>query len=257
MLLALAGAFAADYRGDLEDALLARALGDHATAVTGLQFVVRNGAAEDASRAWALYWLGTSLIEAGDPEGAREALRECIRVGPARAACMEQLGRLQVQAQAIRAVPTVWGFDREHGIAQAWTQSDRGTLRVEEIDGDPALVWTTQHDEWAPGALLFAVEGARPAPRTFHARVRSRGRDGWFAVVFVDARGADHVQPPIHLPADQEVTVDLPLGSARVVASGAALDPASLSLVILHDVTALTDASGGPSTFVFDDVGLL
>lgn len=249
MLAALAGG-----REDLESALLARSLGDHVGSATLLVNVVRTAAADDPSRAWALFWLATERAEQGDAPGAREALRECIRTGPARAECVALLGRLEVEASAITTVPTIWTFDGDHGVVHWWLQNDRGSIRVEDRDGDPALVWVTEHDELDPGTLVIGVDTPRPLPRKLRASLLAPGRNAWLAVVFVDADGKLFGQSPIALPAGRPVELELPL--ERATGPTGTLDPSRLEMVIVRDMTAKSDPSGGSSLLVIDDIGL-
>ncbi|MEZ4317959.1 MAG: hypothetical protein R3F61_10665 [Myxococcota bacterium] len=255
-LLALT-ALAADSREELEDALLARALGDHATARAGFLRLSRSLAEDDPVRSWALLWLATTRVERDDYAGAREALRDCIRTGPARQECVELLGRLEVQSTAITRVPTVWGFEGDHGIVHYWTQSDRGSIRIEEGSGNPVLVWVTRHDEDVPGTLLFGASQPTPAPRRFTATVMSQGRDARVGVLFVDERGNAFQHPAgvRRLVAGEAVTLSVPLKEARGPAG--TLEPAELERVLIRDLTAEQDRSGGSTLLVFDDVGLL
>ncbi|MCB9674978.1 MAG: hypothetical protein H6737_07670 [Alphaproteobacteria bacterium] len=256
VFLALLAASASDSREDLEDALLARAMGDHATARAGFLTLSRSLAAEDPVRSWALYWLATTRLERDDFAGARESLRECIRTGPARQECVELLGRLEVQSTAITQIPTVWGFEGDHGVVHYWTQSDRGSIRIEDGSGDAALVWVSRHDEDVPGTLLFGVNAPTPPPRRFVATMLSQGRDARVGVLFVDEYGNAYQHPAAvrTLRAGEPYEMSVPLREARGPAG--LLDPTHLERVLIRDLTAEKDRTGGSTILVLDDVGL-
>lgn len=247
-------ALATPGREGLEDALLIRALGDHSEARVRLLTLVRSLAADDPARGRALYWLATGLVEAGDDDGAREALRECIRTGPARAECVELLGQIELRAGAIRETPTIWTFDGDHGLVQLWWQADRGEIRLEPSAEGRALHWTTRHDERNAGTLLFGVDRPSPPPRLFRATLTSVGRDAWIAVLFGNEQGDLFGQDVIPLSAGRPATLEIPLD--RATGPSGRLDPKQLDLVALHDLTARYDRTGGASELVITSIGL-
>ncbi len=256
MLVALLGliqpvAHGSEAREQLEEALLARSLGDHAGARAGFLTLSRSLAADDPVRSWALLWLARTRIERGDGIGAREALRECIRTTAARQPCVDQLGRLEIESTAITKTPTIWTFDDDHGVVHNWNQADRGSIRLDRIDGDAVLVWVTRQDEDDPGTVLFGVDQPTPTPTFFTATVEARERKARIGVVFIDDRGNLFPHPDVRaLEPGIPVTLDLRLSEAR--GANGTLDPTALEKVLLRDVTAGQDNS----VFLLDDVGL-
>jgi hypothetical protein len=256
LLLALLGlvlpvAHGSDAREQLEEALLARSLGDHAGARAGFLTLSRSLAADDPVRSWALLWLARIQIERGEATDAREALRECIRTTAARQACVDQLGRLEIESTAITSIPTVWTFDGDHGIVHNWNQSDRGSIRLERDGDDAVLVWVTRQDEDDPGTILFGVDQATPPPTTFTATVAVRDRKARIGVLFVDEQGELYPHPGVQtVEPGEAVTLGFRIADAK--GPEGALDPAALQMVLIRDVTAGQDTS----VIVLDDVGL-
>lgn len=256
-LLAAFASSPSENRQDLETALLARAMGDHDAARAGLLTLSRSLAAEDPVRSWALFWLATTRFERGDLRDARESLRECIRTGPARQECVDLLGKLEVEATAISKIPTIWSFDGDHGIVHYWTQAERGSIRVDRSSSNAVLVWTTRHDEDVPGTLLFGVDQPKPAPRRFTARMMSQDRDARIGVLFVDERGEafQHPDAVVSLRAGEVLQMSLSLDEAR--GPSGTLDPSRMERVLIRDLTAEQDRSGGSTVLVLDDIGLI
>jgi hypothetical protein len=246
MWLLVAVAQAAEPRQALEDAMLARALGDHETARARLLLLTNSLAAEDPVRGWALYWLATIQLDWGDAARARDSLRECIRTGPAREVCEDLLGRVQLDEQAMRTVPTVWTFADDHGVVLPGD----GRLVVE----DEALVWAHPRDPSLPGTLLFGVDlpAGTPVSR-LDLTATARDADAWLGVVFVDERGgvfpaAEGVR---RVPADQPTVL-----TARLAPGPTGLDPSGIERVLIRDMTAVHDAAADGGVIVLDDLAL-
>ena len=243
--LALAADGGPSARQRLEDALLARALGDHDLCRSRLMTLANSLAADDPVRGWSLFWLATMRMEWGEPQAARETLRECIRTGPTREVCEDLLVRLELEGAAMRAVPTVWDFQGPHGVVLP----EQGRMAVE--DGE--LVWTHVRDPSSPGTLIFGVDlPPDTPPATFTLTIRSVDRESWVGVVFVDTRG--NVLPASEgvrrLPADTPITLNLPVDGQRGPL------PGTLERVLVRDVSGLSDASGASSTLRFAEIAL-
>ena len=238
-------------REELEEAMLARSLGDHAGARSGFLTLSRSLAADDPVRSWALLWLARVRIEREDATGAREALRECIRTTAARQPCVDQLGRLEIESTAITQTPTIWSFDGDHGIVHSWNQSDRGSIRLDRDGGDAVLVWVTRQDENDPGTVLFGVNDPVPTPTVFTATLESRESPARVAVLFIDAQGHLYAHPGVRmLEPEQPLTLELRLSEAR--GANGTLDPATLDKVLIRDLTVGQDRS----ILLLDDIGL-
>lgn len=248
MLFWLPLAFA-DAREDLENALLARSIGDRETALNELVRLGRSLAAEDPLRGLALFWSATLRAELGAPDEAREILRECIRSGPGRQDCADLLARLELERTAMR-VPGTWDFTGEHGIALYWSQADHGSVQVEEIEGNPALVWVTQHVPEQPGMLLFAVvPGGRPQRLTM--RLSTPDERTVLLPFFMDDAGRAHrARQPVVLTAGRSRLIAVDLADVE------GLDPRHLERVVLRDLTPASDTDQGQTVVVLDDVSL-
>ena len=249
MLLWCAIAFG-DAREDLENALLARSIGDRETALNELVRLGRTLAAEDPLRGLALFWSSTLRAEMGDLDEARDSLRECIRSGPGRQDCADLLARLELERTAMR-VPGTWSFNGEHGIAVLWNQAEHGSVQIEEIDGDPALVWVSHHVPDQPGMLLFAVvPGARP--QRLSMRISTPDERALVLPLFIDDAGQIHrAQQPTVLSAPHTVhTLVVDLAEVK------GLDPARLERVVLRDLTPASDTDTAQTVVVLDDVSL-
>lgn len=240
--LAWAGA-----RADLEGALLARSLGERDAAQATLVRLIRTLAAEDSLRGTALFWSATIHAESGELDQARQTLRECIRNGPAREDCADLLGRIELNASRMQ-VPGRWDFSGEHGMVHLWTQVDRGTVQVESIDGDPALVWVSRRNPEEPGILLFAVDPVR-APVHLSVTLSTPDERAVVLPLFVDDRSAVHrPDAPVVIARDRPIQLEIDLADVN------GLDPARLERVVFRDLT--TEAMPKSTTLVFDDVSL-
>lgn len=248
LLLALVGQAFADARSDLEGALLARSLGERAAAQATLVRLIRSLAAEDPLRGTALFWSATLHEESGDRDRARETLRECIRnVGPARGDCTDLLGRIELDDSRMQ-VPGTWDFTGEHGMVHLWTQTDRGTVQIQEQDGDPALVWTSRRNPEEPGILLFAVDSST-RPRRLTVELSTPDERAVILPLFVDERGTvRRARSPVVLTKDRVVKLALDLDDV------AGLDPSQLERVVFRDLTS--DATPKSTTLILDDVSL-
>lgn len=249
MLLALLPTLAfADARSDLDGALLARSLGERAAAQSTLVRLIRSLAADDPLRGSALFWSATLYEEGGQRERARRVLRECLRnVTPAREDCADLLGRIELDDSRMH-VPETWDFSGEHGVVHRWTQTDRGTVQTERLDGDPALVWTSRRNPDEAGMLLFAVDPAQAATQ-LSVQLSTPDDRALILPLFVDDRGGVHrPETPVVLTKDRPANVSIVLGEID------GLDPSRLEWVVFSDLT--TDATPKSTTLIVDDVSL-
>lgn len=245
-LLLIAFAWGQEARQGLEDAMLARALGDHETARARLLLLTNSLSADDPVRGWALYRLATIQLDWGDAERARTTLRECIRTGPAREVCEDLLGRMQLDDHAMRAVPTQWTFDGPHGVILPG--NGRLTIEAEQ------LVWRQPRDPGVPGTLLFGVDLPPDTPvSTLQLQVTSVGADAWVGLVFVDEQGS--VFPAVE--GVRRLPADLPTPLVADLTSGPpGLDPSRIERVLIRDMSALNDANASTGELRIDDVTL-
>lgn len=231
-------------RQRLEDALLARALGDHARSRSGLLTLTRSLPSEDPVRGWALFWLGTERLEWGEVEAARNSLRECIRSGPARDVCEELLARLELEERAIQELPTVWTFDGPHGVILP------GAGRMAMEGGD--LVWSHVRDPAQAGTLIFGTElPPELPPSRLTLSITSVGRESWLGVVLVDIHG-NVVPAPEGV---QRVAADRATELVTRLDVAVGLDPTELERVLIRDVTGMDDA-GSTSTLRLHELRL-
>lgn len=248
MMLLLSIAFA-DARQDLENALMARSLGERDVAQNALIRLTRSLAADDPLRGLALFWSATLSAELGQPDAARETLRDCIRNGPAREDCADLLGRLELEQSAMR-VPTRWNFSAEHGMVHLWSQSDQGAVRVEPVGSDPALIWESRQLPDQAGMLLFAVDSA-VTPKRLSMRLSTPEERAVLLPLFMDEFGAVHrAKQPIVLTQERPRSVSIELADVP------GLDPRRLERVVLRDLTAADDTASGKTVVVLDDVSL-
>ncbi len=228
----LLGALAStgDARARLEDALLARALGEHARCRSRLLTLVNELAADDPVRGEALSWLATVEREQGEQDRAREHLRDCIRSGPARSRCEEQLAALELEARAVRERPTVWDFDGPHGLVL----SGRGRILVK----DGRLHWFSVRDPSNPSALSFGLDLADDEPLQVEIELFSPESPAWLNLLVVDRAGTVRPAP--------EGIQRVPTGELHNLRFTVER-PASTDRAVLRDMSGLSAGSGSES----------
>lgn len=218
-------------RQRLEDALLARALGDHERSRSVLLTLANSLAADDPVRGWALFWLATERLEWDRVDAARESLRDCIRSGPARDVCQELLARVELEQRAARTLPTTWTFEGPHGVILP------GPGRMALESGD--LVWTHVRDPANPGTLLFGTALPPDAPpSTITLSLTSVDRESWIGIVLVDVDG--NVTPAPE--GVQRVAADRTTALVTRLDHANGLDASRLERVLIRDVTGMDDA---------------
>ncbi len=260
-------AFAADnfeaWR-QLHDALLDEALdGDLTASSAEYERMVRNAGAGDPLRGAALYWLGRARWQGGDVAGAREALREGVRAGSARNACLELLDQIELDQSAVRTTPVRWSFDDSaHGLVHPWWYRDNGSIRVaNEAQSGPALAWTTRLDARRDDQLHLAVDRAKPVPERVRFIVWSEAEEVAIRLIFVNEDGQRYAPRAeaalIRVQAGAPLLVDQPLAMLTPLdPDSPPFAPAGLSRIILQDVTAFYTQGSGERTILIDDFEL-
>ncbi len=203
----------------------------------------------DPALGTALYELGEARWLAGDIPGAREALDTCIRQTAERARCAELRGRIDLEVDAVRALPQHWTFDdADHGLFHPRAFWDRGTIRLDRQDNDGVLVWSTRVDARGPDQLVAGFDRPSPAPAVLRLDVTSTVLDAALEIVVEDDLGGVAVltRPPARLPAGRRIQLTVPLRDG-------ALDPTRLYRLTLRDATAQA-GSLGANTLVLHDL---
>lgn len=246
---------------ELHDALLAEAIdGDLQASAADYERMVRNAAADDPMRGAALYWLGRARWQASDVAGAKEALREGVRAGSARNACLELLDQIELEQGALRALPVRWSFDDPtHALVHPWWYRDAGSIRVQpDTPSGPALVWTTQLDPRRDDQLHLPLDRPSPAPRGLRFIALAEAEEASLRLVFLDEDGhrwAPRAQPgPWRLPAGEPVLVEQRLDELVPLDADVETNATVvLARVILQDVTAFYTQRAGTRTLLLDD----
>lgn len=240
----------------LHDALLSRSIdGDSAAMARGCQRLVHELPGGDPLRAEALYWLGESRIELGDVDGAREALREGVRTGCPRDRCLESLGQLELAEAAVRRVPTRWTFDSaDHGVVHSWRYADQGTIRLDEVSGEGALVWSTDVGVRSEDQLVVAFRKPEPEPERVLLRLQALDREARLRLVFMDVWGqAFTYGSGVVLPPGDTVDLEVRLDELTPLAEGGApMRPGEVERLLLTDVTAYFSPPGSNRVALFE-----
>ncbi len=102
----------------------------------------------------------------GDMDSAEDALKACVQSGIDRQACLREIGRLTIEQEAITRVPVQWTFDNpEHGVLHPRQYWDQGSIRLAEVNGEAALMWTTPLAPLNADKLVVGFDEPRPTPR--------------------------------------------------------------------------------------------
>jgi hypothetical protein len=213
--------------------------------------------ADDPTLALLQLEVGNVAWLVGDLPAAREALDACIRGGNGdsalKARCLDLRAGIDLETDAVRAVPVTWTFDdAHHGFIHPREHWVMGGIR---IDAAGALVWSTKVDGVRDDELVVAFRGVTPAPRQVRIRLSARLQDGAVLLWLDDAEGRRYQLParPVKLPQGESVDVTLRLADAAPVTPGAPpLDPARLDRLVLADQSSLVGAFG-PLELVIDE----
>ncbi len=240
----------------LQDALLLESLDGADEAQVGRYAkLTQNLSADDPYRSDALLHLGRACALSGDIEGARAALRECIRLGPLRDPCTDDLERIELDASSVRVVPVAWTFDGEHGLLHPWRFTDQGSIRTERVDDDPKLVWSTLVRAQSEDQLRIGFDRATPAPKGIRFTARAQTFDAHLRVVAVDDEMMRFTRPHVVLEVDVEQTIDIPFNELQPVDTlSAPFDPSRIALLIIQDFTSYTSRARGRNSITIDDV---
>ncbi len=189
---------------------------------------------------------------------ARDALRDGIRTGSCAAPCFDLLGRIELDAAAIRTTPVTWTFDgTDHGIFHPWGHSDVGSIRTQTTteSADPALIWSTTATVREGDELVVAFDRPLPPPSRIAMSVRATQQDAWLRAWVIDADGNSYfVGTPIRVPTGSSIEWTLDLDEATAIeGSPTRLDASRLWRLILRDTTALDGSGTGPNDILIDD----
>jgi hypothetical protein len=234
----------------LQDELLVEAGdGDLPGAIGGYETLAHNLPDEDPLRAVTLYWLAHARWNAGDVDGAREALHDCIRrPGNARDLCLRLLGDLELEESSVRSVPVLWRFDSAgHGVMRLGID-DRGALRIDADapGGDPALLWTMIADLRHPDEIVVGFRDPSPDPRGVRFEARGEVTDARVRILAVDARGREwSPEGTLPVPKDRWTTIDISLADLIGAAPAAGPFPdADIDRVRIVDATPPGQGTG-------------
>jgi hypothetical protein len=222
--------------------------------------LVKNLGADDPVRSEALYWLGRARYEQGEVDGAREALRECVRTGVVKGRCLELLGQIELEQSSIVSVPVRWTFDdTTHGFVHPWRYAEKGSIRIhrEGDRDDPMLAWRTQVDVRGDDQLVVGFRDPDPAPQGTRFVVRSRDLDAALRLQVFDIHGRKYVaghRAVIRVPRDKQVLVDLRFRDLEGDdPEQVPFSPSDIDRLVLQDVTAFYGGGGGENELYIDD----
>lgn len=213
--------------------------------------------ADDPTLALLQFELGNVSWLVGDLPAAREALDACIRGGNGdsalKARCLDLRAGIDLETDAVRAVPVTWTFDdAHHGFIHPREHWVMGGIRLDAVG---ALVWSTKVDGVRDDELVVAFRSVAPAPRQVRVRMSARLQDGAVLLWLDDVEGRRYQLParPVKLAQGEPVDITLRLADATPVTPGAPpLDPARLDRLVLADRSSLVGAYG-PLELVIDE----
>ncbi len=150
--------------------------------------------ADPDTRASALWEGGRLAARGGDVTGARTRFDACLSLSAAtslhRGACLETRATLDLEADAVRTLPTVWTFDSAaHGLAHPrawWDQGDIALIPPAEGGG---LRWTVRVDAERDDRLMLAFDVQGAVPSTVRLELTSAREPGALQAVFEDLDG--------------------------------------------------------------------
>jgi len=222
--------------------------------------LVKNLGADDPVRSEALYWMGRARYEQGEVDGAREALRECVRIGVEKGRCLELLGRIELEQTSITSVPVRWTFDdTTHGFVHPWRYADKGAIRIhrEGERDNPMLAWHTRVDVRGDDQLVVGFRDPQPAPRGIRFQVRSSDLEAALRLQVFDIYG--HKYTParrgvIRVRRGQLVLVDLQFRDLEGDdPAQVPLAPQDIDRLVIQDVTAYYGGGTGENEIYIDD----
>ncbi|MFT6142808.1 MAG: hypothetical protein ACJAV2_000674 [Myxococcota bacterium] len=240
---------------ELYDGILVEAAdNDVDEAVRTYQGLTRTLAADEPVRGVALYWLGRALESDGDTDGARYALRECVRAGGARTRCLDLLGRIELESAAVRRVPTVWNLeDGQHGFIHPWLYADKGSIRLGSGDDThkDVLVWATRVSPDLDDQLLLGFTTPAPGPSGVRMTIRPMRQDWALRVVAFDVHNNQYVATLnggiITAERGRWRRVDIELSTFQALEGSRRLRPSELDHIVLQDVSAFQGTPSGPN----------
>lgn len=196
----------------------------------------------------ALLALGELRWLAGDVDGARDALDACVRQAAQRVTCAMLRGTIDLEVEAVRAIPVRWTFDdADHGLFHPRAFWDRGSIRLDSRDGDGVLAWSSRVDALGEDQLVAGLDRPSPAPTRLRLRATSREVEARLEVRLIDDLGHAYLARamPFRLPRRQTVDLDIALRDAIPVdPTSPPLDPARLYRLVLRDATGTTGFVG-------------
>ncbi|MBN2799862.1 MAG: tetratricopeptide repeat protein [Deltaproteobacteria bacterium] len=257
LLLAVSGALAGpvDDWLMLQTALLTEVVdGDVEGAAHRYERLMRELPAGSPTRTEALYQLGRARLALGDTDGAVEVFREGVRAGAPRSRCLKSLRELELTERAIHTIPESWTFDQpDHGFIHPAGQG--GSIRIDKVWGDPALVWTSRASATPPHQLLLGFRDPSPAPTVIRFRLGATGTHAWVRITLVDVWGHRYspTKDTVALPRGSEVQVDLALSHLQPLDGPTNLRPSELDMLILEDVTGSFGVHSGTQEITLDN----
>jgi hypothetical protein len=257
MSFLLAAIFAASAQDDARrawehahDALLLESLkGDLAAArARYTDLLQRELPAGDPSLALVQFHLGEVLWALADIPSAREVLDACIRGGVEKTRCLELRSRIDLEADAVHVVPTVWTFsDENHGFLLPHMFRDHGSIRIVTQEGRSELAWETQVEDADPAWLALGFRDPVPAPRTVYLRMQAVGFDAMVELIFEDLDGNRYSPPGPNPRLPLGMWTDIMVNISDLVPvddSAPPLDPKRLHRMFVKDTTNRTELRG-------------
>ncbi len=247
---------------ELYDGILAEAAdNDVDEAVRTYQGLTRTLAADEPVRGVALYWLGRALESDDDTDGARYALRECVRAGNARTRCLDLLGRIELESAAVRRVPTVWDLeDGQHGFIHPWVYADKGSIRLGSGDTThkDVLVWATRVSPDLDDQLLLGFTTPAPGPNGVRMTMRPMRQDWALRVVAFDVHNNQYVATLnggiITAQPGRWTPVNIDLSAFQALEGTGRLRSSELDHIVLQDVSAFQGTPSGPNELWLADI---
>jgi hypothetical protein len=179
----------------LDDLALDASLGRDANQLRDAYDAVAGQADTSAdTRARALSRAARIAATNGDLDGARARLDACLSLASSttasRGACLEARATLDLEADAVRTLPTVWTFDSpDHGLAHPRAWWDQGDIALIPATEGGGLRWTVRVDAERDDrlALAFALQDA--SPRVVRIELTSAREAGALRAVVEDLDG--------------------------------------------------------------------
>jgi hypothetical protein len=150
--------------------------------------------ADPDTRARALWEGGRLAARAGDVAGARARLDACLSLSAAtslnRGACLEARATIDLEADAVRSLPTLWTFDSPaHGLAHPRAWWDQGDIALIPAADGGGLRWTVRVDAERDDRLALAFDLKADIPSAVRIELTSAREPGALRAVFEDIDG--------------------------------------------------------------------